>query len=65
MYAWVSSSSRLVASRIADVATGRMSWMPVARQKWANISIVSSARSIGSGWSAPDASRPSPTRTLS
>src|SRR3954453_8106583 len=56
-------ASRLVASRIAEVATGRTSPTPGARQKCANISIVSSARSIGSAPSSPAASRPAPTRT--
>src|SRR3954454_20864820 len=56
-------ASRLVASRIAEVATGRTSPTPVARQKCANSSIVSSARSIGSGASSPAASSPAPTRT--
>jgi hypothetical protein len=53
----------LVASRIADVATARTSSIPVARQKWAYSSTVSSARSIGSGASTPVVSRPSPIRT--
>src|SRR3954452_9608130 len=56
-------ASRLVASRIAEVATGRTSPTPVARQKCANSSIVSSARSIGSAPSSPAASSPAPTRT--
>src|SRR5919201_416288 len=60
-----SNSSRFAASRIADVATGRTSSTPVARQKCANRTIVSSARSIGASCSAPDASSPSPSRTLS
>src|SRR3954470_3765875 len=59
------NASRFVASRIAEVATGRTSSIPVARQKWANSSIVSSARSIGAAPSSPAASRPAPTRTAS
>ena len=57
------NASRFDASRIAEVASGRTRSTPVARQKWANSSIVSSARSIGSGWSGPPISCRSPTRT--
>ncbi len=59
----VRNSSRFAASRIAEVATGLISETPVARQKCAYSSSVSSARSIGSGCRSPDASSPSPTRT--
>src|SRR3954452_19385286 len=57
------NASRLVASRIAEVATGRTSSTPVARQKCANSSIVSSARSIGSAPSSPAGSSPAAPRT--
>src|SRR2546423_10842350 len=59
------NSSWLPASRIADVATGRTRSTPVARQKCAYISSVSSARSTGSGCRSPVASSPAPIRTVS
>src|SRR4051812_43095203 len=50
---------------MADVATGRTSTIPVARQKCAYSSRTRSARSIGSGCRACVASSPSPMRTAS